>query len=546
MRRNAGEEISVKGSGRSSERMSERVGRIVNGKWMAVERRATVYEAARQGGNWGGETQSRNRPHYCYKEGRRGVSATCRMCRVEREGGRKPVPSCARPVGRRIGVYTDTPYVRKVREGVMERRLRNHPLDCPICDQGGECDLQDQSRERGGDSTRVIVAKRGVEDKRRLGGRVSRVITRCIHCTRCVRYSKQVAGVGSRGRTGRGQKAEIGMYVGKDRGISMSGNRTERCPVGARTRKGVDAQYGERPWEKDWKMGRNVRDGQGEQRKRYRQRKGTMQVSSREGMGTPNGYGKGGRGDKIRGGRDGRCVIRRRESYVGTPGDRDVARRRSTVQGGKRWLEIEGYVREGEGRSISHLAVRPDLRVEKTQWLRGGGVDREMAEVRREMERAGQEGLVEARGLGKRVEARRMMAERVKGGTEGGPEGRKEREVGVDRTTERPLMGGNTEGLGRGYAYSAGKGQRGGGRHSRVSLAEGLEKGRVERVGEIRRVGGAGVWERADGREGRKRRKLRGDKGGKVNDGLERRHHKTNTVGRALVGRPVSGNRRNG
>jgi hypothetical protein len=312
-----------------------RVGKGRNGsvyaRWRRKGRRNTVAsEGKRSKGRYRGDDvkgssfekkpasslykQARHRPHYCYKEGRRGVSATCRMCRVEREGGMKPVPSCALPVGVGRRVWTETPIVQKLREGVIERRLRNHPLDCPICDQGGECDLQEQSMEIGSESSRIRRAKRGVEDKER-GGQVEIIMTRCIHCTRCVRYAKQVAGVGKRGRTGRGRGTEIGRYTGESRrGSAREGNRVDRCPVGARTAKGKGVQFKGRPWEKEVEQQVNVREGQGEGRgvRHVPGLRNTRQVRPLRHKHEKKGAEKvEWRGDKGRSGTDGRYYGRR-------------------------------------------------------------------------------------------------------------------------------------------------------------------------------------------------------------------------------------------
>ena len=163
-----------------------------------------------------------------------------RMCLVDIENERgmspKPVASCAMPLAPGTIIHTDTPRVKKAREGVMEFLLLNHPLDCPICDQGGECDLQDQAMHYGSDRGRFVGTKRSVVDKN-LGPLVKTVMTRCIHCTRCVRYATEVAGVQDLGVTGRGGASEIGTYVEKLMESEMSGNVIDLCPVGALTSK---------------------------------------------------------------------------------------------------------------------------------------------------------------------------------------------------------------------------------------------------------------------------------------------------------------------
>jgi NADH dehydrogenase/NADH:ubiquinone oxidoreductase subunit G len=172
-------------------------------------------------------------PRFCFHE-RLLVAGNCRMCLVEIEKSPKPVPSCTLQVIEGMKIYTETPLVKKAQEAVLEFLLINHPLDCPICDQGGECDLQDQSLKFGSDSTRFYVNKRGVENKN-IGPIIKTVMTRCIHCTRCVRFATLVAGIPDLGTTGRGQNTEIGFYISKIIETELSGNIVDLCPVGALT-----------------------------------------------------------------------------------------------------------------------------------------------------------------------------------------------------------------------------------------------------------------------------------------------------------------------
>ena len=179
-------------------------------------------------------------PHFCYHD-KLSISGNCRMCLVEViENPNNPlvkrVASCARNVSPNMDIYTNTAMVKKAREGVLEFLLANHPLDCPICDQGGECDLQDQSLIFGGDRGRFYEVKRSVEDKN-CGPLVKTLMTRCIHCTRCVRFSSEVAGVPIMGVTGRGSQMEIGFYIEKMLNSEISGNVIDLCPVGALTSK---------------------------------------------------------------------------------------------------------------------------------------------------------------------------------------------------------------------------------------------------------------------------------------------------------------------
>ncbi|KAJ4837958.1 hypothetical protein Tsubulata_015676 [Turnera subulata] len=174
-------------------------------------------------------------PRFCYHN-RLSIAGNCRMCLVEVEKSPKPVASCAMPALPGMKIKTDTPIAKKAREGVMEFLLMNHPLDCPICDQGGECDLQDQSMAFGSDRGRFTEVKRSVVDKN-LGPLVKTVMTRCIQCTRCVRFATEIAGVQDLGMLGRGSGEEIGTYVEKLMTSELSGNVIDICPVGALTSK---------------------------------------------------------------------------------------------------------------------------------------------------------------------------------------------------------------------------------------------------------------------------------------------------------------------
>lgn len=174
-------------------------------------------------------------PRFCYHP-RLSIAGNCRMCLVEVEKTPKPVASCAMPALPGMKIKTNTPLAKKAREGVMEFLLINHPLDCPICDQGGECDLQDQSMAFGSDRGRFTETKRSVVDKN-LGPLVKTVMTRCIQCTRCVRFASEVAGVQDLGVLGRGSGEEIGTYVERLMTSELSGNVIDICPVGALTSK---------------------------------------------------------------------------------------------------------------------------------------------------------------------------------------------------------------------------------------------------------------------------------------------------------------------
>lgn len=184
-------------------------------------------------------------PRFCYHD-RLSVPANCRMCLVEVERAPKPVASCAMPAGEGMVVSTGSEKVHKARKGVMEFLLINHPLDCPICDQGGECDLQDQAMAYGFDHSRYAENKRSVKEKN-LGPLIKTFMTRCIHCTRCVRFADEIAGMPEMGATGRGEHMEIGTYIESSITSELSGNMIDICPVGALTSKPY--AFVSRPWE---------------------------------------------------------------------------------------------------------------------------------------------------------------------------------------------------------------------------------------------------------------------------------------------------------
>ena len=210
----------------------------VDGVEIEVPQGATVLQAC--------ELAGKEIPRFCYHE-RLSIAGNCRMCLVEvKPGPPKPQASCALPASDGQEISTMTPLVKKAREGVMEFLLINHPLDCPICDQGGECDLQDQAMAYGVDTSRYAENKRAVKDKD-LGPLVKTVMTRCIHCTRCIRFLTEVAGVSELGATSRGESMEVTTYVQKSLSSELSGNIIDLCPVGALTSKPLAFTY--RNWE---------------------------------------------------------------------------------------------------------------------------------------------------------------------------------------------------------------------------------------------------------------------------------------------------------
>jgi NADH-quinone oxidoreductase subunit G len=218
---------------------------IVDGKEIDVPPEYTLLQAC--------EAAGAEIPRFCFQE-RLSIAGNCRMCLVELKGSPKPVASCAwgvrdcrpGPKGEPPEVVTRSPMVRKAREGVMEFLLINHPLDCPICDQGGECDLQDQAMAYGVDSSRFKENKRAVEDKY-VGVLVKTIMNRCIHCTRCVRFMTEVAGVPELGAIGRGEDMEITTYLEQAMTSELQGNVVDLCPVGALTSKPY--AFAARPWE---------------------------------------------------------------------------------------------------------------------------------------------------------------------------------------------------------------------------------------------------------------------------------------------------------
>lgn len=218
---------------------------LVDGKEIDVPAEYTLLQAC--------EAAGAEIPRFCYHE-RLSIAGNCRMCLVELKGSPKPVASCAwgvrdcrpGPNGEPPTISTRSPMVRKAREGVMEFLLINHPLDCPICDQGGECDLQDQAMGYGVDTSRYAENKRAVEDKY-LGALVKTSMNRCIQCTRCVRFSAEVCGVPEMGAIGRGEDMEITTYLEQALSSELQGNLVDICPVGALTSKPY--AFAARPWE---------------------------------------------------------------------------------------------------------------------------------------------------------------------------------------------------------------------------------------------------------------------------------------------------------
>jgi NADH-quinone oxidoreductase subunit G len=210
---------------------------IINEKEIEFEKGMTVLQAC--------ELADVEIPRFCYHE-KLSIAGNCRMCLVEMEKSPKPIASCAMPATEGMNIKTNTALVEKARKGVMEFLLANHPLDCPVCDQGGECDLQDQSLYYGVDKSRFIENKRQVKEKY-MGPLIKTQMTRCIHCTRCVRFATEVAGIPEIGAIGRGENMEITTYLEKAMESELSANVIDLCPVGALTSKPY--AFEARPWE---------------------------------------------------------------------------------------------------------------------------------------------------------------------------------------------------------------------------------------------------------------------------------------------------------
>ena len=210
---------------------------IINGKEVEFEKGMTVLQAC--------ELAEVEIPRFCYHE-KLSIAGNCRMCLVEMEKSPKPIASCAMPANEGMNIKTNTELVKKARKGIMEFLLANHPLDCPVCDQGGECDLQDQSMFYGVDKSRYKENKREVSEKN-MGPLIKTQMTRCIHCTRCVRFATEVAGVPEIGAIGRGEDMQITTYLEQSMQSELSANVVDLCPVGALTSKPY--VFEARPWE---------------------------------------------------------------------------------------------------------------------------------------------------------------------------------------------------------------------------------------------------------------------------------------------------------
>ena len=211
----------------------------INNIKIKVNKNLTVFQACQQ--------LNIQIPRFCYHEHLK-IAGNCRMCLVELRNSAKPVISCAMPILPNMEIFTNTPFIKKAREGILEFLLINHPLDCPICDQGGECDLQDQVMVYGSDKSRFFDWKRGIEDLN-CGPFIKTIMTRCIHCSRCIRFINKISIQDNLGMIGRGNKSKISFYLKKIFQSEFSGNIIDLCPVGALTSKPYS--FKNRPWELD-------------------------------------------------------------------------------------------------------------------------------------------------------------------------------------------------------------------------------------------------------------------------------------------------------
>ncbi|HEX8964334.1 MAG TPA: 2Fe-2S iron-sulfur cluster-binding protein, partial [Rhodocyclaceae bacterium] len=223
----------------------------IDGKALQVEEGSTVIQAAHKAGTY--------IPHFCYHK-KLSIAANCRMCLVQIEKAPKPMPACATPVTNGMKVFTHSEMAVKAQKGVMEFLLINHPLDCPICDQGGECQLQDLSVGYGASNARFQEEKRVVLNKN-LGPLVSTDMTRCINCTRCIRFTQEIAGYMEMGQAFRGDRAEVMPFVEKTVDSEISGNIIDLCPVGALTSKPF--RFTARSWELSRRRSVSPHDGLG-------------------------------------------------------------------------------------------------------------------------------------------------------------------------------------------------------------------------------------------------------------------------------------------
>ncbi len=242
----------------------------IDGKMVQVDPGSMIIEAADEAGIV--------IPRFCYHK-KLSIAANCRMCLVDVEKARKPLPACATPVTSGMIVRTKSQLAREAQKSVMEFLLINHPLDCPICDQGGECELQDVAMGYGDDVSRFTEGKRSVKDKD-IGPLVSTDMTRCIHCTRCIRFGEEVAGLRELGATGRGEHMEVGTYVAKSVKSELSGNIIDLCPVGALTSKPF--RFSARAWELQQRNSIAVHDCVGSNTQLHIRRNEVMRVVPQE------------------------------------------------------------------------------------------------------------------------------------------------------------------------------------------------------------------------------------------------------------------------
>lgn len=250
--------------------MSEELNIVIDGKKVSAKPGDMIIKVAEDNGVW--------IPRFCYHR-KLSIAANCRMCLVEVKGGRKPMPACATPVMNGMEVFTKSKVALAAQKAVMEFLLINHPLDCPVCDQGGQCELQDIAMGYGSGISRYYEGKISVADQN-LGPLIATEMTRCIQCTRCVRFGAEVAGVREMGQTGRGESERIGTYVKHTVSHELSGNIIDLCPVGALTSK--PARFTYRPWELEQHKGIAAHDCVGSNIYHHTRRGHLMQVVPRD------------------------------------------------------------------------------------------------------------------------------------------------------------------------------------------------------------------------------------------------------------------------
>ena len=312
----------------------------INDKDYKVSNKLTVLQACQEVGI--------EIPHFCFHQ-RLSIAGNCRMCLVEMEPSPNPVASCAMPVVDGMKIRTNSPKVEDARKGVMEFLLINHPLDCPICDQGGECDLQDQAMAYGEHYSRYIENKRAVSEKN-FGPLIKSAMTRCIHCTRCIRFATEIAGVEEMGATGRGEEMEVGNYVEKSLTSELSGNMIDLCPVGALTSK--PNAFSARSWELSKSYSIDVMDAVGSNIIVYSKGSEVMRILPKENEEINEEWIS----DKARFSFDGLKLQRLDRPYVRVDGKLKEASWKNAFETIKKHFKNIDFLKKENGRKIAAIA----------------------------------------------------------------------------------------------------------------------------------------------------------------------------------------------